>query len=128
MWRADPEGRAVNKGHKGNIEKVTETDKPRQFVRGITIHSSHQNLGLVRHDSSSHAIKPRKTNNEITGEIFMDFEETALIHDHINERIHIIGYSKVWIWEKLIEFGDHPIWVVITFNSRWLLLVVGWEI
>ncbi len=58
----------------------------------------------------------------------MDFKETPFVGHLMDKRIHIVGNAELCIRKEVVQFGNASLRIVIAFDSRRLLPIVGGEV
>ena len=117
------EARNVHEGQDLDVERIAETNETRCLAAGITIEHTRKMGGLVRDDTGRATVETRKAADDILGKIFMDFEEVAVIHDRIDDLVHVVGLVGV-VGHNLVEDIVHAGNIVRARITRGFLHVV----
>ena len=112
------ESRNVLKGDDGNVEGIQESDKAGPFYGGVNIKTPGKPVGLVGNDPHRHSVEPRESDDDISGEVLMDLEETMVIHNAVDDCYDVVGLSGV--------VRDNPFEGIIS-SLRVILAVNGWR-
>src|SRR5262249_54380543 len=94
LARAGEEAGYVLEGDQRDVEGVTETHEPRAFHRRIDIEASRQKRGLIGDDANRAAVHAREPDHDIPGEMFVYFEKLAIIHNAVDDVLHVVGQIR----------------------------------
>src|SRR5262245_23207933 len=89
-----------------NVECIAEPDEARRFQRGVTVEHPRQHRWLVRDNTDRMRTEVCKSANDIRGEIALHFVELAVVHDALDDIVHVI--RLVWIVRNDLEKGFVP--------------------
>mmetsp|Transcript_46039 Transcript_46039/g.104903 ORF Transcript_46039/g.104903 Transcript_46039/m.104903 type:complete len:552 (+) Transcript_46039:582-2237(+) len=84
------EPRHVYHRHQGDVEGVAEPHEPRRFTRAVDVEASSEVSRLVRHHPHRPPLQPREARDDILGEVGHDLEEVVVIHDLVDDLVHIV--------------------------------------
>ena len=92
---ADHEARHIAEEHQGKAEGVAEGDEARGLVGAV--HEEHAALhpGLVGKDTHGLPVQSRQSRDDLPGEELLHLKEAALIHQPLDEVLHLEGGHDV---------------------------------
>jgi hypothetical protein len=86
---AGHEPRHVNQRYQWDIEDIAEPYEPCRLVGGIDIERSRFNQGIVGDNAGNNPLDTGKTNDDVSRESLVDFEEVSVIGEAFNDLGHI---------------------------------------
>ena len=90
LVNAREESRNIDKCDEGNVEGIAEPDEAGSFLRGFNVEGASQVGGLVADNPDCVAVHPRKADQHVLGEMFVHFEELAVVDDGLDDVDHVI--------------------------------------
>ena len=90
LLRAGKKAGNIFKSDKRNVEGVAEPHKPGTLHGRVDIEAAGQNRRLIRHDPHTLAAQACKSHNHVSRELFVHFEQVALIDHTVNHLFDIV--------------------------------------
>src|SRR5690606_19312086 len=88
---AGEEAGDVNEGEQGDVEDVAEADEARGLVGGVDVEGAGLEGGLVGDDAGDDALDAAEADDHVFGEVAMDVEEVAVVHESGDDLVHVDG-------------------------------------
>ena len=101
LLRAGQEAGDVFEGNQRNVEGVAEAHEARGFDAGVDVENAREECGLIGDDTHRAAVEARKSDDNIFGEVLVDFEEVAVVDDGVDGVLDVVGLLGV--------FGDERV-------------------
>ena len=111
LVRARQKGRYVNQGNQWNVKAVAETDKSCYLVRGMIIQGTAHTVRLICHDSHYFSIHTAPAHHRIHGKLLLYLEETAIVHDTVDDLFDIISMAGI------IRYNIHDFFCLVLHGS-----------
>jgi hypothetical protein len=81
----------VDEGDDRDVEAVAEAHEARGLDRGLDVEAAGQHHRLVGDDADRPAVHAGEADDDVLGEVRLDFEEIALVHDLQDQFLHVVG-------------------------------------
>ena len=104
LLRAGQEAGDVFECDQRNVERVAEAHEARAFEAGVDVENAGEKRGLIRDDADRASVESRKTDDDIFGEVFVDFEEVAVVDDRVDGVFDVVGLLRVFGDESVESF------------------------
>ena len=91
LLRAAEEAGDIHQGDQGNVESVAEPDETGRLTGGIDVQDARQYPGLVGDDAYALPTHAGESDEDVFGEILVDFEETVVVDNAPYDVVHVVG-------------------------------------
>ena len=95
LLRSAQEARHIHQGDQRNVEGVAEAHETGGFARGVDIQHAGQHFGLIGHHAHAASVHVGEADDDVAGELAVYFEELAVVHDTIDNIVHIVRLVRV---------------------------------
>ena len=86
------ESRYVYQRHDRDIESIAETNETCAFARCVAVEYTGKEFRLIGYNTYRLTVETGKTDNDILGIVFLDFQEFTVVHDSADNLVHIIRF------------------------------------
>mmetsp|Transcript_18806 Transcript_18806/g.38204 ORF Transcript_18806/g.38204 Transcript_18806/m.38204 type:complete len:332 (+) Transcript_18806:167-1162(+) len=121
------EPRDIHHGKEGNVESIAEADETRRFASRVNVEATCQVLRLVPDHADGATLEASETGDNVLGKIRLDLKEVVVIHDLVDDLMHVVGCVGVIGHNSAKRFLLAPA-VVLGVAARRLLCVVQREV
>ena len=103
---ARQEARHVDEGDDRNVEAVAEAHEARGLARGVAVEHAGQHHRLIGDDADGAAFHAGEAGDDVAGEGLLDLEEIALVHDLLDQLLHVVGLVRI-VGDQRVERRLH---------------------
>ena len=123
---AGKESGYIYEGDQWNVEGIAEAHEARCLAGCVDVQHAGEHLGLVGHDADAASAEVGESHDYVLGEVLVDLEEVAVIHDGADDLVHVVCLVGV-VRDYLVENVGHAVDRVYcgAFRSR-LHVVLGY--